>query len=78
LKHLAPRDGRPFPQDEKANDLVRRQTILVSRDADETAQGLAEAKINFVSSGVVANPNSQLRFIKALLVRDPNSHAIED
>jgi hypothetical protein len=36
-----------------------------------------EQKINFVSFGVVANPNSQLGFSKALVVRDPDGHAIE-
>jgi len=70
IEYLAPKDGKPFPQDEKANDLVQRQTILVSQDADETVHGLAGAKINLVFSGVVANPNSQLGFSKALVVHD--------
>jgi hypothetical protein len=56
---------------------VRRQTILVSRDADEIAHSLAGVIISFVSSGVVANPNRQLEFSKALVVRDPDGHAIE-
>jgi catechol 2,3-dioxygenase-like lactoylglutathione lyase family enzyme len=77
LEYLAPRDGKPFPEDEKANDLVRRQTILVSRDADRVAHNQIGAKINFVSSGVVVNPNTQLGFSKALVVRDPDGHAIE-
>ena len=33
LEYLAPRDGRPFPLEEHANDLVHRQTILVTPDA---------------------------------------------
>jgi hypothetical protein len=33
LEYLAPRDGRPFPADERANDLVHWQTRLVARDA---------------------------------------------
>ena len=28
LEYLAPRDGRPFPTDEHANDIVHRQTIV--------------------------------------------------
>jgi hypothetical protein len=77
LEYLAPRDGRPFPLDEKANDLVHRQTILVAQDADATARNLAGAKVNFVSSGVVVSQDNQLRFSKALVVRDPDGHAIE-
>jgi catechol 2,3-dioxygenase-like lactoylglutathione lyase family enzyme len=77
LEYLAPRDGRPYPLDEKASDLVHRQTMLVSNDAEAAARTLVAAKSDFVSSGVVANPNTQLGFSKALMVRDPDGHAIE-
>ena len=76
LEYLAPRDGRPFPEDEHANDLVHRQTVLVTRDADAAGQLLRRAS-NFVSSGVVVNPNKELGFSKALLVRDPDGHPVE-
>jgi catechol 2,3-dioxygenase-like lactoylglutathione lyase family enzyme len=76
LEYLAPRDGRPFPLDEHANDLVHRQTVLVTHDADAAAGHLRGAS-NFVSSGVIANPNNQLGFSKALLVRDPDGHPVE-
>jgi catechol 2,3-dioxygenase-like lactoylglutathione lyase family enzyme len=77
LEYLAPRDGRPFPLDEHANDLVHRQTMLVTHDADSAARQLYSAKIQFVSSGVIANQNGQLGFSKAFVVRDPDGHAIE-
>src|SRR5713101_4739026 len=77
LEYLAPRDGRPFPTDEHANDIVHRTTILLTRDADAASRQLSEARVNFVSSGVVANQKGQLGFNKAFLVRDPDGHAIE-
>src|SRR6266700_499363 len=77
LEYLAPRDGRPFPSDEQANDVVHRQTVLLSRGADAAARQLRRDRVNFVSSGVVANQTGQLGFSKALLVRDPDGHAIE-
>ena len=77
LEYLAPRDGRPFPRDEHANDLVHRQTMLVTPDAESAARRLHSAKIQFVSSGVIANQNGQLGFSKAFLVRDPDGHAVE-
>ena len=77
LEYLAPRDGRPFPSDEQASDVVHRQTVLVSRGADAAARQLRSSRVNFVSSGVVANQTGQLGFSKALLVRDPDGHAIE-
>src|SRR5438445_11235328 len=77
LEYLAPRDGRPFPADEHANDVVHRHTILLTSGADAAAHQLQASKVNFVSSGVVANQNEQLGFRKAFLARDPDGHAIE-
>ena len=77
LEYLAPRNGRPFPLDEQANDVVHRQTVLLTRGADSAARQLRSNSVNFVSSGVVANQTAQLGFSKALLVRDPDGHAIE-
>jgi extradiol dioxygenase family protein len=74
---LAPRDGRPFPSDERASDLVHRQTVLLTRGAESAAQQLRAKSVNFVSSGVVANQTGQLGFSKAFLVRDPDGHAVE-
>jgi len=77
LEYIAPRDGRPFPSDEKANDLVHRQTILLSRRVEGLARDLGAARTNFVSSGVVVNHKDHEGFSKAFLVRDPDGHAVE-
>jgi hypothetical protein len=77
LEYLAPRDGRPFPADEHSNDVVHRHTILVTHQSDTAARELYGHKTIFVSSGVVANHTGQLSFSKALIVRDPDGHAIE-
>ncbi|PYX21592.1 MAG: glyoxalase [Acidobacteria bacterium] len=77
LEYLAPRDGRPFPSDERASDVVHRQTVLLTRAAESVAQQLRANSVNFVSSGVVANQTEQLGFSKAFLVRDPDGHVVE-
>ncbi len=77
LEYLAPRDGRSFPSDEHSNDVVHRHTILLTHQAAAAARDLQAHKTNFVSSGVVANRIEQLGFSKALIVRDPDGHAIE-
>jgi catechol 2,3-dioxygenase-like lactoylglutathione lyase family enzyme len=77
LDYLAPRNGRPFPEDEHSNDVVHRQTVLITRNADQAARELASAKADFVSSGLVANHNGELGFKVAFVVRDPDGHAIE-
>jgi catechol 2,3-dioxygenase-like lactoylglutathione lyase family enzyme len=77
LEYLSPLDGRPFPVDEHANDLVHRETILLARDVGVEAMLLAAAKVKFVSSGVVANHTSENAFTKVFLVRDPDGHPVE-
>jgi len=77
LDYLAPRNGRPIPDDEQANDVVHRQTLLITTNAEQAARKLALAKTNFVSSGLIANQNKQLGFKAAFVVRDPDGHAIE-
>ena len=77
LEYLAPRDGRPYPADEHANDIVHRQTILITRHAGLSANALTQARSIFVSSSVVANQKGELGFDKAFVARDPDGHAIE-
>lgn len=77
LEYLTPRDGRIFPIDEHANDLVHGLTTLVSGDASQVARQLQDSKAAFVSSGVIVNGESRLGFGKAFVVRDPDGHAVE-
>jgi hypothetical protein len=53
LEYLAPRDGRPFPPEEKANDLIHWQTRFLGISADEAAQTLRNSRSAFVSTGAV-------------------------
>src|SRR6266481_1798059 len=45
LDYLAPRDGRPFPSDEQASDVVHRQTILLAPNADGAARQLHLSRV---------------------------------
>ena len=76
LEYLAPRDGRPFPADERANDIVHRETIVETHNINAAVNKFIAANIMFVSSGVVAESDGQLGFQKAFQVRDPDGHAI--
>ena len=77
LEYLAPRDGRPSPNDERANDLIHWQTKLVTADAAVVARRLAERKYRFVSTGVTTLPDGSLGFVRGFLVRDPDGHVME-
>ncbi len=76
LEYLAPRDGRPIPPDERANDVAHWQTRLVSRDGD-AAGSLGKAHAPFVSPGAVALRGRELRFTQGFLVRDPDGHVLQ-
>ncbi len=77
LEYLSPGDGRPYPADARANDLVHWQTRLETRSLDGAWRGLRSAQAHFVSPGPVMLPDTALGFRSGLLVRDPDGHAME-
>jgi catechol 2,3-dioxygenase-like lactoylglutathione lyase family enzyme len=76
LEYLAPGDGRSHPADSHANDLIHWQTLLVTRDAEAAWARALEEHVLLLSPGVQSLPRSELGFGKALLVRDPDGHAM--
>ncbi len=58
LEYLAPRDGRPYPADEKANDLIHWQIRIAVSSVKMAAEALARSKATFVSTGVVELPRA--------------------
>ena len=77
LEYLAPSDGRPYPPEERANDLVHWQTRFSGIGTAEAAHALRESGTPFVSSGVVELPDAKTGFRKSLIVRDPDGHAVQ-
>lgn len=77
LEYLNPRDGRPAPADERANDLVHWQTRLVLPSLEGIAPLLLRNGYRLVSTGLVALPDQRLGFARGLLVRDPDGHVMQ-
>jgi catechol 2,3-dioxygenase-like lactoylglutathione lyase family enzyme len=77
LEYLAPQDGRPYPPEEKANDLIHWQTRFLGISVDEAAQTLRNSRSAFVSTGAVELPDGKAGFRKAVTVRDPDGHAVQ-
>ena len=77
LEYLAPRDGRPYPADSRANDLWHWQTRLATRDAEAGWRELRGRQTSFISPGAVSLPDTQLGFTKGLTLRDPDGHALQ-
>src|SRR5215470_3566332 len=76
LEYLSPRDGRAYPSDERANDLVHRETELEAEGIDSVAEPLRAAAVPFVSSGPTTFHNGKLGFTTGLVIRDPDGHAL--
>jgi Lactoylglutathione lyase and related lyases len=77
LEYLTPRNGRPIPADERANDIMHWQTTLVTHDAEEASKYLFDGKFKLISPGTVQIPNGHLGFKKGFLVRDPDGHVMQ-
>jgi len=78
LEYLAPRDGRPYPPDTMANDLIRWHTLLLARDAELSTQTLAaRSRADGRSRVVSILPGAPLGFHRGLVVQDPDGHAIQ-
>lgn len=77
LEYLAPDDGRPFPQDERANDLVHWQTTILVPDADAAAAAVRRGRFRLISPGAVTLPDTSLGFRRGVRVRDPDGHVLQ-
>jgi catechol 2,3-dioxygenase-like lactoylglutathione lyase family enzyme len=79
LEYKTPPGGRPMPADTRANDLWHWQTSLVTNDIQAVTDRMRAAGVQFITPDVVSIPQqaqAQLGFKKAVMVRDPNGHAI--
>ena len=79
LDYKTPPGGRSMPVDTKASDLWHWQTTLVTNDIQAVTDRIRKAGAQFITPDVVAIPpeaQAQLGFKKAVMVRDPNGHAI--
>ncbi len=77
LEYLAPRDGRPLPADERANDLIHWQTTVRVADLEAAARGARSSGTGWISPGPVAVAEQQLGFSRAILARDPDGHVVQ-
>lgn len=77
LEYITPRDGRPYPSDARANDLLHWQTTLATSGAEIGAAALRKAGTPFVSPGVITVADTPLGFARGVLVRDPDGHVMQ-
>ncbi|HEX5000383.1 MAG TPA: VOC family protein [Terriglobia bacterium] len=76
LEYLAPRDGRPYPLDAQASDLISWQTNFTSPSLGDAETRLRSSRSAFISPGAVELPNAETGFHHGLSVRDPDGHIV--
>jgi catechol 2,3-dioxygenase-like lactoylglutathione lyase family enzyme len=77
LEYLSPTDGRPYPDDERPNDLIHWQTTVRVARVDRVLPGLDSADVRLVSRrppepSTDGNPGDPT----GVLVRDPDGHVV--
>jgi len=77
LEYLTPRDGRPYPADARANDLLHWQTLMRADAVRPLVTPLGRRGLGLVSPGEVRVPDTALGFKAGLTVRDPDGHAVQ-
>jgi len=77
LEYVAPRDGRAYPPDSKANDLWHWQTRFSVANAEAVARELRSSRARMLSTDVVELPQGGAGFRKSVIVRDPDGHAVQ-
>jgi hypothetical protein len=77
LEYITPSDGRPFPADERANDLVHWQTTVLVPDAAAAAAVVRRGEFRLISQQAVELPDTALGFRRGVRVRDPDGHVIQ-
>jgi catechol 2,3-dioxygenase-like lactoylglutathione lyase family enzyme len=77
LEYLNPTDGKAYPADERANDLVNWQTTVVVPDVDAAAELLQQDNFPVLSRRPIELPDTTLGFGKGILARDPDGHVVQ-
>ena len=77
LEYAAPRDGRELSPEARTNDVAHWHATVTIDDAAAAAAALRGAGYTLVSGDVVTLSPGPLGFTHALLVRDPDGHALQ-
>lgn len=76
LEYQNPKNGRSYPKDERADDLVHWETIVKTDNAEAIFQKLKESEVTFISEKVTAIPSPNYGYKKGFYVRDPDGHVV--
>lgn len=76
LEYLAPTTGRPYPRDERADDLLHWETIMTTDNAVALFEKLKANHVTLLSTTVITIPSQSYLYKKGFYLRDPDGHVI--
>jgi catechol 2,3-dioxygenase-like lactoylglutathione lyase family enzyme len=76
LQYLEPGIGKPVPADARANDLWHWEITVLVNDLERAAQAVEARGGHRISDQIAELPDPDLGYRRALLVRDPDGHAL--
>lgn len=76
LDYRAPSIGRSAPRDTGANDIVHARMVVSVDHLDRLAKRLYDARVPMLSPGVVELDPKLHGYFRALMVKDPDGHAV--
>lgn len=76
LEYLAPGGGRDYPGDARPCDQLHWQTTMVVNDAEGAAGAARRGGGSWISAGVIDGVEGIVDAHRAVLVRDPDGHAV--
>lgn len=76
LEYQNPKNGRAYPKDERADDLVHWETIVKTDNAESLFKKLKSSNVNFISKQVINIPSSSYGYKKGFYIRDPDGHVV--
>ena len=77
LQYLTPTDGRAYPADERANDVVHWETTIIVPSVDSAVALLRRDKFRLLTPRPVELPDSTIGFRRGILARDPDGHVVQ-
>jgi catechol 2,3-dioxygenase-like lactoylglutathione lyase family enzyme len=76
LEYQHPKNGRAYPKDERADDLVHWETMVTTNDINALFKKLQNSNVTFISKGIIDIPSSKYKYKKGFYIRDTDGHVV--
>ncbi|HEX5170773.1 MAG TPA: VOC family protein [Cyclobacteriaceae bacterium] len=76
LEYLTPKNGRPYPENSRADDLLHWETIFVTHELDQLFAKLKATDVQFISPSIVSVTENKYSYSRGFYIRDPDGHVV--